>query len=74
MSRFSALRARARAQDPDAIPLIGLVDDLVFIPLAVALAVRFVPAVVLAECRSRSRAIVAAWATAVVLIAPWSIP
>ena len=28
---------------PDAIPILGLVDDLIFIPLAVALAIRFVP-------------------------------
>jgi uncharacterized membrane protein YkvA (DUF1232 family) len=69
---------------PDAIPVIGLIDDLIFIPLAVALAVRFVPAPVLADCRARSveiearaprlsRAawalIVAAWTAAVVLIA-----
>ena len=73
---------------PDAIPVIGLIDDLIFIPLAVALAVRFVPAAVLADCRARSveiearaprlgRAtwalIVAAWAAAVVLIALWSL-
>ena len=73
---------------PDAIPVIGLVDDLIFIPLAVALAVRFVPAPVLADCRARSvendaRAprlgrmtwalIIAAWAGAIVLIALWSL-
>ena len=28
---------------PDAIPVFGFVDDLIFIPLAVALAIRFVP-------------------------------
>lgn len=73
---------------PDAIPVIGLIDDLVFIPLAVALAVRFVPAPVLADCRARSleieaRAprlsrttwalIIAAWAAALVLLAFWSL-
>jgi uncharacterized membrane protein YkvA (DUF1232 family) len=42
---------------PDAVPVIGLVDDLVFIPLAIALAARFVPAAVLADCRIRSREI-----------------
>jgi uncharacterized membrane protein YkvA (DUF1232 family) len=40
---------------PDAIPILGLVDDLIFVPLAIALAVRFVPAPVLAECRGRAR-------------------
>ncbi len=40
---------------PDAIPILGLVDDLIFVPLAIAAAVRFVPPAVLAECRSRAR-------------------
>jgi len=73
---------------PDAIPVVGFIDDLVFIPLAVALAVRFIPAPVLADFRERSRAIearaprfstamwiviAAAWLTAIVLIALWSV-
>lgn len=37
---------------PDAIPILGLVDDLIFVPIAIALAVRFVPDPVLAECRA----------------------
>jgi uncharacterized membrane protein YkvA (DUF1232 family) len=39
---------------PDALPILGIVDDLIFVPLAVALAIRFVPAPVLAECRTRA--------------------
>jgi uncharacterized membrane protein YkvA (DUF1232 family) len=39
---------------PDVLPVLGLVDDLVFVPIAIALAVRFVPAAVLAECRTRA--------------------
>ena len=39
---------------PDFIPVIGLIDDLIFIPVALALAVRFIPNEVLAECRSRA--------------------
>ena len=39
---------------PDFIPVIGLVDDLIFIPIALALAVRFIPDEVLAECRARA--------------------
>src|SRR4029077_8814608 len=73
---------------PDAIPVIGFIDDLIFIPLAVALAVRFIPAPVLADCRARSReiearaprlgrsawlAIGAAWFAAVALIAVWTV-
>src|ERR1043165_6563029 len=42
---------------PDAIPVIGFIDDLIFIPLAIALAARFIPAPVLADCRARSHEI-----------------
>ncbi|HSU75674.1 MAG TPA: YkvA family protein [Burkholderiales bacterium] len=73
---------------PDAIPVVGFIDDLIFIPLAVAFAVRFIPAPVLADCRARSRelearaprlsmpawlAIGAAWFAAVTLIALWTV-
>jgi uncharacterized membrane protein YkvA (DUF1232 family) len=73
---------------PDAIPVVGLIDDLIFIPLAIALAVRFIPAPVLADCRTRSREIEAraprlgraswlligaAWVAVVVLVAYWTI-
>jgi uncharacterized membrane protein YkvA (DUF1232 family) len=73
---------------PDAIPVIGLIDDLIFIPLAIAFAVRFIPASVLADCRTRSHEIEArapklsraawlvigaAWISAVLLIAVWTI-
>jgi uncharacterized membrane protein YkvA (DUF1232 family) len=39
---------------PDAIPILGFIDDLIFVPVAVALAIRFVPSPVLAECRARA--------------------
>lgn len=42
---------------PDVVPILGFIDDLVFIPIALALAVRFVPATVLAECRGRAESI-----------------
>jgi uncharacterized membrane protein YkvA (DUF1232 family) len=73
---------------PDAIPVIGFIDDLIFIPLAIALAVRFIPPPVLADCRARSRelealaprlgrtswlAVGAAWVVAVALIAYWTV-
>lgn len=73
---------------PDAIPVVGLIDDLIFIPLAIGLAVRFIPAPVLADCRARSREIEAraprlgraswlligaAWVAVVVLVAYWTI-
>lgn len=69
---------------PDAIPVVGIIDDLIFIPLAIALAVRFIPGPVLADCRARSHEIEArapklsrtawalialAWISVVVLVA-----
>jgi uncharacterized membrane protein YkvA (DUF1232 family) len=42
---------------PDFIPVFGLIDDLIFVWLAVALAARFVPAPVMAECRGRAAGI-----------------
>jgi uncharacterized membrane protein YkvA (DUF1232 family) len=42
---------------PDLFPVLGIVDDLVFIPVALAFAVRFVPAPVLADCRARAEAV-----------------
>jgi len=42
---------------PDVVPILGFIDDLIFIPLALALAVRFVPDAVLADCRGRAQEI-----------------
>ncbi len=42
---------------PDPVPILGYLDDLVLIPLGVALAVKLIPPDVLAECRDRSRAV-----------------
>ncbi len=39
---------------PDFIPVLGYLDDLVLIPLGVALALKMVPAAVLAECRAKA--------------------
>jgi uncharacterized membrane protein YkvA (DUF1232 family) len=44
---------------PDAIPVLGYLDDLVLVPLGVALAIRMIPASVLAECRARAREVMA---------------
>jgi uncharacterized membrane protein YkvA (DUF1232 family) len=40
---------------PDPIPVLGYLDDLVLIPLGVALAIRMIPPQVLAECREEAR-------------------
>ncbi len=45
---------------PDFIPILGYLDDLVLIPLGLALAIRPIPPSVLAECREEVRRVVAA--------------
>jgi uncharacterized membrane protein YkvA (DUF1232 family) len=40
---------------PDPIPVLGYLDDLVIIPLGVALAIKMIPEPVLAECREKAR-------------------
>jgi len=40
---------------PDFIPVIGFLDDLVLLPMGLALAIRLIPAEVLAEHRIRAR-------------------
>ncbi len=41
---------------PDFIPLIGLLDDMVVVPLGIVAARRMVPPAILAECRARADA------------------
>lgn len=40
---------------PDPIPVLGYLDDLVLAPLGIALAVKLLPPVVLAECHQQAR-------------------
>jgi uncharacterized membrane protein YkvA (DUF1232 family) len=40
---------------PDAIPVLGYLDDLLVVPLGIALAIRMIPSPVLAECREEAR-------------------
>ena len=60
---------------PDPIPVLGYLDDLVLIPLGIALARRLIPAEVLAECRDRARIEVATKpvnkVAAAVIVAVW---
>jgi len=39
---------------PDFIPVLGLVDEVVLLPFAIVLAVKMVPAGVMAQCRARA--------------------
>jgi len=40
---------------PDFIPIVGYLDDLVLIPIGIALAIKLVPPPVIAECRARAQ-------------------
>lgn len=61
---------------PDFIPVLGYLDDLILIPLALSLAIRLVPPAVLDECRARVRAAApdgrpASRAAAVAIVTIW---
>ena len=45
---------------PDFIPVLGYLDDLLLVPLGLALALRLIPAPVMAECRREAAARLAA--------------
>ncbi len=41
---------------PDPIPVLGYLDDLILVPLGVALALKMIPPAVMAECREKAQA------------------
>lgn len=70
---------------PDVVPVLGQIDDLVIVPLGILLAVRLIPAAVMAELRARATAraaapvsrsgavaVVALWLAAAVAVAWWA--
>lgn len=61
---------------PDPIPIIGYLDDLILVPLGVALVIRLIPPAVLDECREEAGRLMGAgkpvsWVAAGVIIAVW---
>jgi uncharacterized membrane protein YkvA (DUF1232 family) len=61
---------------PDFIPVVGYLDDLVLIPMGIALAIKLVPPYVLAECRVRAQEVVVSskpvsWAAGAVIVTIW---
>jgi len=72
---------------PDFVPVLGYLDDLILIPIGIALAIKLIPDTVLAECRARAQEavrsgkpvsriagaiIVVVWLTVVALCSVWA--
>ena len=61
---------------PDFIPVLGYLDDLILIPAGIVIAIKLIPAPVLAECRARAQREMAqnkpaGRTAAVIIIAIW---
>lgn len=63
---------------PDFIPVLGLLDDLILVPLGIALVLRMIPPPVMTECREKARLAASAaerrpvnWWAGAVIIAVW---
>src|SRR5215813_990692 len=61
---------------PDFIPVIGYLDDLILLPLGIALTIQMIPSEVLSQCRAKAQARTAegkalGWIGAIVIIALW---
>ena len=72
---------------PDFVPILGYLDDLILIPIGIAVAIRMVPPSVLTECRARAQevmsqgkpvsrtagaVIVVIWIALAALLAAWA--
>ena len=59
---------------PDPIPILGYLDDLILVPLGAMLALRMIPADVMAECRAQAQEVmrqgqpVNRWAAAIIVV------
>ena len=61
---------------PDFIPVLGYVDDLILVPLGIALVLRMIPTAVMAECRAKAHAAAKEgrptnWVAAGVIVVLW---
>lgn len=61
---------------PDFVPVLGYIDDLILIPIGIALAIRLVPYQVLAECRLQAQKTIlngkpVSWVAGAVIIVIW---
>ena len=61
---------------PDVIPVIGYLDDLILVPLGIALVIKMIPPDVLAECREKAATAMAdgkptSWVAAIIIVGLW---
>jgi uncharacterized membrane protein YkvA (DUF1232 family) len=61
---------------PDFVPVLGYLDDLVLVPLGIALALKMIPAAVMTECRESAREVITQGkpvnrTAAVIIVAIW---
>ena len=61
---------------PDPIPVLGYLDDLILIPLGIALVIKLIPAEVLQDCRGKAESTMRAgkpknWVAGVIIILIW---
>jgi uncharacterized membrane protein YkvA (DUF1232 family) len=61
---------------PDFVPVLGYLDDLILIPIGVALAIKLIPHQVLAECRTQAQETIrngkpVSWVAGVVIVVIW---
>ena len=61
---------------PDFIPVLGFLDDLILLPMGIALAIRLIPADVMDECRTNAAAGMqngtsSSWIAAAIVVGIW---
>ncbi|MFH0938358.1 MAG: YkvA family protein [Planctomycetota bacterium] len=61
---------------PDFIPVLGYLDDLILIPMGIALAIKLIPNSIFAECRIRSQETIqkgnpVSWVAGAVIVVIW---
>jgi uncharacterized membrane protein YkvA (DUF1232 family) len=59
---------------PDFIPVVGYLDDLILVPIGIALAVKMIPRAVMDECRAEAESVVerpTSWLAGAVIVSVW---
>ena len=61
---------------PDFIPILGYLDDMILLPLGIALAIRMIPKAVMEDCYERAESVISGkkknWIVGGIIIAVWS--